>query len=49
LKQNIQRRGFGLTAEGLDKPHAMSVEMLELLKRNSEYAGEDRRRAWLEF
>jgi hypothetical protein len=31
LKQNMQRRGFGLTAEGLDKPHAMSVELLELL------------------
>ena len=30
----MQQRRFGLTAEGLDKLHEMSVELLELLKEN---------------
>jgi hypothetical protein len=34
LKWNMQQRRFGLTAEGLDKLQAMSVELLELLKAN---------------
>ena len=34
LKWNMQQRRFGLTAEGLEKLDAMSVELLELLKSN---------------
>ena len=30
----MQQRRFGLTAEGLDKLHALSVELLEVLKEN---------------
>jgi hypothetical protein len=30
----MQQRRFGLVAEGLNKPHALSVELLELLKEN---------------
>ena len=30
----MQQRRFGLTAEGLDKLHALSVELLDLLKEN---------------
>ena len=42
LKWNMQQRRFGLTAEGVDKLHNMSVELLELLKRNMpEKTGEE--------
>ena len=42
LKWNMQQRRFGLTAEGLDKLHEMSVELLELLKENMpEKTGEE--------
>ena len=34
LKWNMQQRRFGLVAEGLEKLHDMSVELLELLKSN---------------
>ena len=38
----MQQRRFGLTVEGLDKLQAMSVELLELLKRNMpEKTGEE--------
>ena len=33
----MQQRRFGLTAEGLDKLHALSVELLEVLKENMPY------------
>jgi hypothetical protein len=33
----MQQRRFGLTAVGLDKLHALSVELLELLKENMPY------------
>ncbi len=33
----MQQRRFGLTAEGLDKIHALSVELLEVLKENMPY------------
>ena len=42
LKWNMQQRRFGLTAEGVDKLHNMSVELLELLKENMpEKTGEE--------
>ena len=42
LKWNMQQRWFGLTAEGVDKHHEMSVELLELLKVNMpEKTGEE--------
>ncbi len=31
---DMQQRRFGLVAEGLDKLHALSVDLLELLKEN---------------
>jgi len=34
LKWNMQQRRFGLTDEGLERLHAMSVELLEMLKSN---------------
>jgi hypothetical protein len=34
LRWDMQQRRFGLNAEGLDKLHALSVELLELLKEN---------------
>ena len=34
LKWNMQQRRFGLTAEGVEKLHTMSVELLDLLKEN---------------
>jgi hypothetical protein len=34
LRWDMQQRRFGLVAEGLDKLHALSVELLELLKEN---------------
>ena len=38
----MQQRRFGLTAEGVDKLHEMSVELLELLKENMpENTGEE--------
>ena len=38
----MQQRWFGLTAEGVDKLHEMSVELLELLKENMpEKTGEE--------
>jgi hypothetical protein len=37
LRWDIQQRCFGLTAEGLDKLHALSVELLEVLKENMPY------------
>ena len=33
----MQQRRFGLTAVGLDKLHALSVELLDLLKENMPY------------
>jgi hypothetical protein len=33
----MQQPRFGLTAEGLDKFHALSVELLEFLKENMPY------------
>jgi len=30
----MQQRRFGLTAEGLEKLHALSVELLDLLQEN---------------
>jgi hypothetical protein len=33
----MQQRRFGLNAEGLDKLHALSVELLEFLKENMPY------------
>ena len=42
LKWNMQQRQFGLTAEGVDKLHDMSVELLELSKENMpEKTGEE--------
>ena len=37
LRWDMQQRRFGLTAVGLDKLHALSVELLELLKENMPY------------
>ena len=37
LRWDMQQRRFGLTVEGLDKLHALSVELLELLKDNMPY------------
>jgi hypothetical protein len=37
LLWDIQQRSFGLTVVGLDKLHAISVELLELLKENMPY------------
>jgi len=34
LKWNMQQRRFGLTDEGLERLHEMSVELLEMLKSN---------------
>jgi hypothetical protein len=34
LKWNMQQRRFGLTAEGCDRLHQLSVELLEFLKSN---------------
>ncbi len=34
VRWDIQQRRFGLTAEGLDKLHALSVELLDLLVEN---------------
>ena len=34
LRWDMQQRRFGLTAEGLEKLHALSVELLEVLKEN---------------
>jgi len=34
LKWNMQQRRFGLTAEGCERLHQLSVELLELLKSN---------------
>ncbi len=34
LRWDMQQLRFGLTAEGLEKFHALSVELLELLKDN---------------
>ena len=34
LQWDKQQRRFGLTAEGLEKLHALSVELLDLLKEN---------------
>ena len=34
LRWYMQQRRFGLTAERLDKLHALSVELLEVLKEN---------------
>jgi hypothetical protein len=34
LKWNMQQRRFGLTGEGLERLHEMSVELLEMLKSN---------------
>ena len=34
LRWDMQQRRFGLTAVGLDKLHALSVELLEVLKEN---------------
>ena len=34
LKWKMQQRRFGLTAEGCDRLHQLSVELLELLKSN---------------
>jgi hypothetical protein len=35
LKWNMQQRRFGLTAEGCDRLHQLSVELLELLKNKT--------------
>jgi hypothetical protein len=37
LRWDMQQRRFGLTAVGLDKLHALSVELLDLLKDNMPY------------
>ena len=37
LLWDMQQLRFGLTAEGLDKLHALSVELLALLKENMPY------------
>jgi hypothetical protein len=37
LRWNMQQRRFGLTAVGLDKLHALSEELLDLLKENMSY------------
>ena len=37
LRWDMQQRRFGLTAEELEKLHALSVELLELLKDNMPY------------
>ncbi len=37
LRWDMQQRRFGLTAVGLDKIHALSVELLEVLKENMPY------------
>jgi hypothetical protein len=37
LRWNMQQRRFGLTAVGLEKLHALSVELLEVLKENMSY------------
>ncbi len=34
LKWNMQQRRFGLTSEGLERLHEMSMELLEMLKSN---------------
>jgi hypothetical protein len=34
LRWDMQQRRFGLTAEGLEKLHALAVELLDLLKEN---------------
>jgi hypothetical protein len=34
LKWNMQQRRFGLTAEGVEKLHVLSIELLDLLKEN---------------
>ena len=34
LRWDMQQRRFGLTAEGLEKLHALSVELLDLLQEN---------------
>ncbi len=34
LRWDIQQRRFDLTADGLEKLHALSVELLDLLKKN---------------
>ena len=34
LRWDMQQRRFGLTADGLEKLHALSVELLDLLKEN---------------
>jgi hypothetical protein len=37
LQWDVQQRRFGLTAVGLEKLHALSVELLEVLKENMPY------------
>ncbi len=37
LRWDMQQQRFGLTAVGLDKLHALSVELLDLLKENLPY------------
>jgi hypothetical protein len=37
LRWDIQQRRFGLTAVGLEKIHALSVALLEVLKENLPY------------
>ncbi len=37
LRWDMQQRCFGLTAAGLEKLHALSVELLEVLKENMPY------------
>ncbi len=37
LQWDMQQRRFGLTAVGLDKLHALSVELLKVLKENMPY------------
>ncbi len=37
LRWDMQQRRFGLTAEGLEKLNALSVELLEILKDNMPY------------
>jgi hypothetical protein len=37
LQWDMQQQRFGLTAVGLDKLHALSVELLDLLKENMPY------------
>ncbi len=38
LRWDMQQRRFGLTAAGLKKMHALSVELLEVLKENMPYS-----------